>query len=478
MLAFALLGSVPVILAIERSPRLAATRIAGFVAVLVLAATWVLAYRKKKLDWRHEVVAAAALFAIVRAPDDPRGVQPFFFATLMFNGLFGGPWQLVLRLVLVQAAFFSTGNTSFLSAVGFTVAGLVVWALGRAIEQQERLDARFRALVTNSSDLIVVLGEEGKIVWQSPSAARVLGRELTDDEVPRTLRPELKHADGSLRQCDVQLTDMRTDPNVRGVVLNIRDVTERNRAVEGLAAAKREVEIAAQIQTALLPRVLTAPGYEVAAVMQPAADVGGDYYDVLPSKDGCFIGVGDVTGHGLNAGLIMLMVQSAISALVRERPGATPRELVCALNAVLFDNVKNRLGKGDHVTFSLLKLTPQGTVTFAGAHEELVVVRRDRVETVATPGTWLGAMPDIERATVDTTLELERGDVLVLYTDGVTEARDAKGEQFGYDRLVARAETLRGKSANEIVEALKADVAAWAAQQDDDVTLLACRYTG
>jgi len=470
------LGAVPVLIAIERSPHLFASRAAAALAVALLAAAWAMAYRRRKLGWPVELLTAAALAVVVNAVTDARSVQGFFFAALMFNGLFGGPVQLLARLVLVQAAFFSVGNANAWSAIGFTAAGVVVWALGRAIEHQQALEARFRSLVTNASDMIVVLGDGGKIAWQSPAVGKQLGRSLADGEVAAAERLQLKHADGSVRECEALVTDLRSDPNVAGVVLNMRDVTERNRTAKELAAAKREVEIAAQIQTALLPRDLRAPGFELAAVMQPAVDVGGDYYDVLPAKDGCFIGIGDVTGHGLDAGLIMLMVQSAIAALVRERPQASPRELVCALNAVLYDNVKNRLGKADHVTFSLLKLQADGTVTFAGAHEELVIVRKDRVESVATPGTWLGAMPEVDRATVDTTLKLEAGDVLVLYTDGVTEARNAGGELFGHERLVARAGALRGKSPGELVKALEADVAAWAAKRDDDVTLLACRY--
>ncbi|MBL8953514.1 MAG: SpoIIE family protein phosphatase [Myxococcaceae bacterium] len=455
-----------------------APRAAAAVAIAVLALAWVWAYRKKRVVWPLEVLTGAVLFVVINAVSDPRGVQPFFFAALMFNGLYGGPVQLAFRLVLVQAAFFSPGNASAFSAIGFTAAGVVVWALGRAMEHQQRLEARFRSLVTNASDMIVVLGAGGKITWQSPAVHKQLGRSLSDGEVTAHERLELKHANGQLREIEALVTDLTADPNVEGIVLNMRDVTDRNRADRELVAAKREVEIAAQIQTALLPRVLQAPGYEVAASMHPAEEVGGDYYDVLPAAGGCFIGIGDVTGHGLNAGLTMLMIQSAIAALVGQRPTASPRELVCALNTVLYDNLKNRLGKADHVTFSLLKLSADGAVTFAGAHEELVVVRKDRVESVQTPGTWLGAMPDIERATVETTLKLERGDVLVLYTDGAIEARNGGGEQFGHERLAARAEALRGKSPSELIAALEADVEKWAVKQSDDVTLLACRYAG
>ena len=78
--------------------------------------------------------------------------------------------------------------------------------------------------------------------------------------------------------------------------------------------------------------------------MVPATEVGGDYYDVIPCADGCWIGVGDVAGHGLSAGLVMLMVQSAFRCLGAYLARGDARRLVVALNQLIFDNVRNRLG--------------------------------------------------------------------------------------------------------------------------------------
>src|SRR5690606_17839050 len=121
-----------------------------------------------------------------------------------------------------------------------------------------------------------------------------------------------------------------------------------------------EMEIAARIQTSILPQDLAVPGLEVGARMVPATEVGGDYYDVIPQVDGAWIGVGDVAGHGLRAGLVMLMVQSAVASLVRERPGASPRDLVATLNVTIADNVRRRLQQDEHVTFSLLRYRRSG----------------------------------------------------------------------------------------------------------------------
>jgi serine phosphatase RsbU (regulator of sigma subunit) len=239
---------------------------------------------------------------------------------------------------------------------------------------------------------------------------------------------------------------------------------------------EQELELARQIQVSILPRHLAAEGLELTACMTTATEVGGDYYDVLPVEGGCWIGIGDVSGHGVTSGLIMLMVQAVISALVTKDPSASPRDAVAVLNRVLFENIRHRLIKDDFVTLSLLRVTDR-KIVFAGAHEHFLVCRGKTgiPEPVVTPGTWLGVMPDIERFTTETVLDLEPEDLVVLYTDGITEARNERGEQYGLERL---GETIRRhrKDAIDVVrDAVLSDVAAWEAHRDDDATLVLLR---
>ncbi len=260
------------------------------------------------------------------------------------------------------------------------------------------------------------------------------------------------------------------------------------RAFEGLERAatelaskqrlERELEIGARIQTCLLPKSVAIPELELAAKMVPASEVGGDYYDAFPVGDGGFIGIGDVAGHGLTSGLVMLMVQSVVAALARRSPDAPPSELVATLNTVLYDNIRHRLQNKEHVTFTLFRYEPGGRLTFAGAHEEICVYRKatGKVELVETPGTWLGAMRSVQKHTVDSTLQLEKGDIVLLYTDGVTEARSESGEQFGLERVAALLENSSDLAASAIVERIYRAVTAHARDLDDDVTLLAFRY--
>ncbi len=242
---------------------------------------------------------------------------------------------------------------------------------------------------------------------------------------------------------------------------------------------EKEMEIAARIQTSILPRALSVPGLEIAAAMRTASEVGGDYYDVIPTGDGCWLGIGDVAGHGLPTGLVMLMMQSGIGVLARKMPDASPRELLLALNAMLVENVRDRLGQREHATLTLIRYHQDGRLLFAGAHEEILIRRAatGRCERLETPGAWVGAKRDIAAGTVETAARLASGDLLVLYTDGLTEAAGPdRRERFGSERLIAGIEAAAGDDPTAVRDAVLAALDGFAPRLDDDVTLLVGRY--
>jgi sigma-B regulation protein RsbU (phosphoserine phosphatase) len=261
----------------------------------------------------------------------------------------------------------------------------------------------------------------------------------------------------------------------------IRYAVERARLSRDLEATNarlaRELQIGGNIQTSILPRQTAVEGLEIVARMVPATEVGGDYYDVLPAPDGCWIAIGDVAGHGMGAAVVALMAQSAVAALSRFQPAASPSDIVCALNEVLYDNIRQRLAQDEHVTFTLLRYHAGGKVVFAGAHEEILVCRGGKVDSLVTLGTWLGARRAIADATSDSETSLAVGDTMVLYTDGITEARDASGEQYGLERMVALIERHHDAPVNEILTRIWDDVVGFMAEQDDDLTLLVIRRT-
>jgi serine phosphatase RsbU (regulator of sigma subunit) len=245
-------------------------------------------------------------------------------------------------------------------------------------------------------------------------------------------------------------------------------------ALHDLATARR-------LQSSVLPRQIAAEGFDIAARLRSADETGGDYYDVIPCPGGLWIGVGDVSGHGLDAGLIMLMLQSGVGALVRSQPDALPSELLVATNALLHDNIRQRLRRDDFVTCTLLRLWRNGRVALSGAHEE-ILIRRARTgawHEITPPGIWLALRADMSQSE-DVTDHLQPGDLLLLYTDGITEARNARGEQYGLDRLRATVERIADRPAQTICDAVFRSVDAFTASpmQDDDMCLVTVRYVG
>lgn len=263
------------------------------------------------------------------------------------------------------------------------------------------------------------------------------------------------------------------------------DITENKRAqqvlmIDAVRTARRDEEfaIARRVQTSILPRRFDVKGLDIVASMQPAEDVGGDYYDVFNGPDGAWLAIGDVAGHGLNAGLIMLMVQSALAGIAATRAQASPADLIAVLNSVLFDNISGRLASNEYVTLVLIRYSVDGRIVFAGAHEHILVCRREtgRVERMRTPGPWLGIRRDIRDSAVDNVATLRDGDVMVLFTDGLIEAMNAEGEQFDMHRLCSMIEENRLESPATIESRVMTAVRDWMVTQEDDISILVARY--
>ena len=256
----------------------------------------------------------------------------------------------------------------------------------------------------------------------------------------------------------------------------VRQVELRERLEQ--EKVRQESVVAARIQTTLVPAQLSVEGLELSAVMKPAAEVGGDYYDVLATDEGGWLGIGDVAGHGLAAGLVMLMIQSMISALTRNDPRASPGDILSAVNGAVYENVRGRLKRDEHATLLLLRYERSGRVTFAGAHDDIIVcsARTRRCVCIPSSGVWIGVLPVIDEVTRDAQFVLEDGDVLVLYSDGVTESRNAHREQFGLERLCAAIEAVQVAPVEAIRDRILRDVEGWCPSPDDDITIVVGRY--
>ena len=242
---------------------------------------------------------------------------------------------------------------------------------------------------------------------------------------------------------------------------------------------RKEVEIARSIQTSILPAQFAVPNLHLAAQMIAASEVGGDYYDVRATPDGCWLGIGDVSGHGLAAGLVMLMIQSGLSSLILNQPDALPRQILAAVNRMLYQNLRTRMGRDDHATLALFRFFSDGRLAYAGAHEVIIVCsKHGQARTVPTSGSWVGITEEIGQDLENRFLQLAAGDLVVLFTDGILDAR--RGEaRFGLPRLLAEIEKRHTQPVDRILDGvLHAVFDFCAATPQDDATLLVMRFTG
>lgn len=248
-------------------------------------------------------------------------------------------------------------------------------------------------------------------------------------------------------------------------------------------AAEAELEVARRLQQMLLPteaELAQVDGLDIAGYMEPADEVGGDYYDVLQHNGQVKIGMGDVTGHGLESGVVMLMTQMGVRTLLTNNETDATHYLT-VLNRTVYDNVQ-RMQADKSLTLVLLDYTPpvnggSGQVRLSGQHEELIVVRQGgQVELIDTLdlGFPIGLDEDIADFVAEHTLQLQPGDGLVLYTDGITEAENEAGEQYELDRLCEVVSQHWTKSADDVKSAVIEDVMHHIGAHTvyDDITLL------
>lgn len=242
---------------------------------------------------------------------------------------------------------------------------------------------------------------------------------------------------------------------------------------KALDALWGEMKLARKIQEALVPASPTLANCDVAAAMKPAEEVGGDYYDFVVAGGREWILIGDVSGHGVPAGLVMMMCHTAVRTVLCANPSVTPEVLLTQVNAVLTENIR-QLGEDKYMTITAFRRDPDGTITFAGAHQDVFVYRAgaDAVEAFETEGVWLGLKERIADSLRTQSFKLGTGDVLVIHTDGITEAmRD--GSMFDTGGLRQVLSLSRGKSAKQILDDTFRALDGF--KVSDDATLLVIR---
>ena len=238
-----------------------------------------------------------------------------------------------------------------------------------------------------------------------------------------------------------------------------------------------ELDVTKQLQQMILPNeeeLAAVEKLEIAGYMEPADEVGGDYYDVLQQNGRVKISIGDVTGHGLESGMLMLMTQTAVRTL-QETNLTDSVQFMDILNRAIYGNIQ-RMKSSKNLTLALLDYT-DGTLTLSGQHEEMIVVRAggkvERIDTIDL-GFPIGLEQEISEFIATQQVHLNLGDVVVLYTDGITEAENINREQYGLNRLMEIVRRKCEKSAEEIKQAVIEDVRRYIGYQKvfDDITLV------
>lgn len=242
------------------------------------------------------------------------------------------------------------------------------------------------------------------------------------------------------------------------------------------AALRQTLETARKIQSSLLPSALPMiPRYEVAAWWQPAEFVSGDYYDWLPQEHGnwSFV-IGDVSGHGLAAALLMASVRAM--ARVLSQTETDPRTFV----EILRESIEPDLSTGRFITFLCATIDPQTHMArlWNAGHGPAYIVRAatGECEKVSATATPLG-FPHLRTASAATSVEFAPGDILLMGTDGVIEVPDSTGSMFGSGRLLEIVRAHRHQPASEIVNAVATTVQAYHGLEvpPDDTTLVIVR---
>lgn len=239
-----------------------------------------------------------------------------------------------------------------------------------------------------------------------------------------------------------------------------------------------DLSLAREIQATLLPRELpTVEGVEVTAFNQPAKQIGGDYYDIIRIDEKHLgLAIADVSGKSIGGAMLMSVCRSVLRA---QAPGIlSPAALLKSINRAMSEDVSEDM----FVTmlYMVLNLESGKLVVARAGHEKPLVVRSDRrVEFIESKGTAIGLMDTelFDQLINETTLALQPGDLLVGYTDGITEAMNRAGEEWGQDRFLEACVVAASEGANSLLNNVRQRIQRFVGDhpQYDDMTLLALR---
>lgn len=389
------------------------------------------------------------------------GFSIFRMNSLFLYGI--NPATIMFVLVLAFSSFFA-GRRIFLTLSGLILllhTALIILGKSHVCEQSL---PQFFSYNVNSSITVVGL-----------IAFLYLSSNLIDKALERADLEILKNREFT------HTLETKVESRTHDLALAMRELESSN---DELTRTQNslwgEMKIAKKLQTLLIPQSPVIPGFDIAPYIKPASDVGGDYYDVINCKDHDWIAIGDVSGHGVPAGLVMMMVHTALHSILAEKSKMTPADVLKRINSVIAEYI-NRIDRSKYMTITLMLYTGDGHFLHSGLHLPILVYRKraDQVEEIETYGTWIGLNFEIGTEFIDSPLTLDPGDIMLLYTDGITESwitHENEGMEesalhfFGQDSLSRILLEEKNNDASRIRKRIVDELSIY--DQRDDVTFL------
>lgn len=372
----------------------------------------------------------------------------------------------------------------------------------------EANEKKYRTLFEDSKDTIFITGPDGQILDMNPTGLSLFGysrqemmgvraidfypdpndqlkllHEIQDRGSVRDFEVKLHKKDGTQMDCVVTATIWRaSDGTVLGYQGIIRDITHLKRAERErlqLTAIQRELTLAQEIQRSLLPPAKpTWSGPDALCYSTPAREVGGDFFAYHEFDDDRFgIAVGDVSGKGPPAALLMAVSLASFHAIVEQR--LSPKELLTQLDRALIPYTSKTHQNCALVYAELTLVSGQdqgGIMRVANAGCISPIIRRvnGSVEWVEVGGLPLGVGLSVEFGYQESSLILSKGDIVILISDGIIEANNADGELFGFERFEQAVAEASNTSAKMMRDDLEAKVAAFVGdtEHNDDLTMV------
>jgi PAS domain S-box-containing protein len=379
---------------------------------------------------------------------------------------------------------------------------LIVRDVGEERKSRE-LNERLSNVVEQTADSVIITEANGTIVYVNPafeqttgySRNEVLGRNPRllrsgrhDGEFYKTLWDTVlkggvfrgtlinRKKNGDLFHAEQTISPIAgADGRCQFLVSVAKDITDRLRNERNEA----QLDAARSIQQRLYPREAPqVPGFDIAGAVNPAESLCGDYYDFFPmSGGGLGMTVADVCGHGVGPSILMAQARAYLRSLALAHPDVG--EVLCRLNEILTVDGSER----EFVTQILVRLAPDvRTLVYANAgHPAGILLGGDGQvrEGLGSCGLPLGILTDRVYPT-SRVIRMEPGDIVVLFTDGITECCGPTGSEFGTERVLDVVRSHRRDVAHKILKALYDAASGFrsAAPQDDDMTAIICKVEG